>query len=197
MRTNRDLYLAISGLNATNQENPRTLEQYLLALYGLTIPFADRSSLALDEFVALLCEAYHASPHPYDDQWREKYIGSQGFQGWRTQLYKQVTDLKAMAKLGHLQDKMRYFGLDAPSGARWYNFEPRSYLECATVGEFGGWEDGDETGRSYVPGEVAFIDSDGKLQSANPQELNSPHYEITEISWDRFGEFLYCGQIYE
>ena len=35
-------------------------------------------------------------------------------------------------------DEDRDFGVDAPSGARWYDFDPRAHVERAFAGTFGG-----------------------------------------------------------
>ena len=67
-----------------------------------------------------------------------------------------------MAANGQLADDQRYFGIDSPRGGRWYNFDPAGYLECATVGTFGGW-DGEDDSRVLVPGKVAVLDPAGAL----------------------------------
>ena len=43
-----------------------------------------------------------------------------------------------MAEAGALEDEYRYFGIDSPTGFRWYNFDPCSYLECGVRGSLGG-----------------------------------------------------------
>jgi hypothetical protein len=39
-----------------------------------------------------------------------------------------------MAEAGTLENEYRYFGIDSPTGFRWYNFDPCSYLECGVRG---------------------------------------------------------------
>jgi len=34
------------------------------------------------------------------------------------------------------------------------------------AGTFGGWEEGDDTGRCYVPGKVAVLDATGGMTAA-------------------------------
>ena len=58
------------------------------------------------------------------------------------------------------------------------------------AGALGGWEEGDQTGRQYVPGKVAVV-------SCEPRELDRPPEQIATLSWDRFRDFLWCGQQYE
>jgi len=43
----------------------------------------------------------------------------------------QIADLHRMAQAGLLENKWRSFGIDSPTGHRWYNFDPSSYLHCA------------------------------------------------------------------
>ena len=102
-----------------------------------------------------------------------------------------------MDAAGTLRDDMRYFGVDAPRGARWYNFDPATYLESAMAGTFGGWEEGDPSGRVPVPGEVAVFGVDGSVTSPDPREEGSPIFEIDVVSWEAFEEFLEAGRAYE
>ena len=102
-----------------------------------------------------------------------------------------------MRKAGTLESEYRYFGLDAPSGRHWCNFDPCTFLECAVDGTFGGWQPGDTTGRDYVPGNVAVFDARGRITAVNPWDIDSPTYEITAVSWEKFADFLWAGQSYE
>lgn len=102
-----------------------------------------------------------------------------------------------MAEAGTLAYEYRYFGIDAPGGSRWYNFDLLTYIECAMAGSLGGWEPGDPTGREFVPGDVAVVDSQGDLQVVNPQDIERPIIEMAHISWEEFKDFSECGQMYE
>jgi hypothetical protein len=46
-----------------------------------------------------------------------------------------------------LQDEFRYFGIDSPTGHRWYNFDPASYLHCGALLLV---EDGEGTDASWL-----------------------------------------------
>jgi hypothetical protein len=60
-------------------------------------------------------------------------------------LDRQIADLREMALNGQLEDERRYFGIDAPSGHRWFNFDVHSFFECAATGSFHTLDpDGDE-----------------------------------------------------
>jgi hypothetical protein len=99
--------------------------------------------------------------------------------------------------LVQLQNELRYFGISAPSGRYWYNFDPRSYIECGAAGSLGGWVEGDETDRAYVPGSVACIGPDGSITSCDPRDLDRPTVEIPEFTWEMFSDFVWRGQNYE
>lgn len=67
--TNRDLYLAIGELGKQYASCDRTLEQYLLALLGLTRnPYnqSDQTALSPSDFYRLLAEAFTTDPFPFD-----------------------------------------------------------------------------------------------------------------------------------
>jgi hypothetical protein len=51
-------------------------------------------------------------------------------------LARQIEDLRAMAENGQLGDPKRYFGIDAPSGQRWFNLDVHAFFECAATGSF-------------------------------------------------------------
>jgi hypothetical protein len=102
-----------------------------------------------------------------------------------------------MAEQGTLNNELRYFGMDSPRGVLWYNFDPCGFLECATEGSYDGWQPGDDTGRDYVPGEVAVLGDDGELTSCDPRNIPSSIVAIPQVSWDDFRSFLGNGQWYE
>lgn len=199
--TNRDLYTAIGELGQRYASSARTLEQYLSALLGLTRHHRARSTVSISDFYELLCEAFTADPVSFDPAWREQYAAldpdQPGFVGWEATLIRQIVDLHEMEEAGTLKNKYRYFGVNAPRGSRWYNFDPAGYLECAMDGSLGGWEPGDPTGRDFVPGQVAVISSQGTVESVDPQDLERPVVDLPGLSWDQFQNFIVCGQIYE
>ena len=87
-----------------------------------------------------------------------------------------------MAEAGLLEDKYRYFGIDSPSGSRWYNFDPLTYLECAIRGQYGGYEEA----------EVIVL-----IPPPAGESADDPVREITAFSWADFIGLLECGQLYE
>jgi hypothetical protein len=211
LHTNRDLYLFIAGLDQdihqTGEageadercERQRSLEDYLKMLWHLGNAHRRCEALSLATFAGLLEAALHQAPPPFDPRWSDGYQqgGRSGHARWERTILDQIVDLHEMQDAGTLANELRYFGVNAPRGARWYNFTPLAFLECAFAGTFDGWQAGDPTGRDFVPGPVAVVDEAGQVTSADPQELERPIRPIAEISWDAFTDFLLAGQYYE
>jgi hypothetical protein len=196
MRTNRDLYKSIESLLKQKKDQPiPSLETYLSNLLRRTSQMAYKEALGLEEFFLLLSESFDDSGDVPEVVTVED--GVPQFQKWKAAVTEQVQDLHEMAQNRQLEDEYRYFGLSAPSGRYWCNFDPCTYIECGAAGSLGGWEEGDETGRSYVPGPVACLDAEGKITSYEPRELDRLPVEVPLITWEKFSEFVWCGQNYE
>ncbi len=201
LETNRELYLAITRLAVEHKEDKRSLEVFLLALLRKADEFGTRRSLTLADVHDLISAGFTQGAASFQDEWRQAYDGlpadEEGYAGWRATLVRQIVDLREMDENGALEDKMRYFGLISPRVTSWYNFDPCGYLECAMAGSFGGWEPGDATGRSFVPGMVAVLAEDGSMLAVDPATLERRVSLLPEVSWEQFKDFLVCGQIYE
>jgi hypothetical protein len=199
--TNRELYLAITRLAGEHKGDERSLEVFLLALLRKAEAFGAHRSLTLAEVHDLISAGFTHDPASFQEEWRQAYDGlpaeEEGYVGWHATLVRQIVDLREMDESGALEDKMRYFGLTSPRVTSWYNFDPCGYLECAMAGSFGGWEPGDATGRSFVPGLVAVLAEDGSTVAVDPATLERRVSFLPEVSWDQFKDFLVCGQIYE
>jgi hypothetical protein len=200
--TNRDLYLAITALCAARKATGGipTLESYVRSLLRLSQPFGGRTSLTPAEFFNLISGAFDAAPVDGDTTPAAEQPSpsvTTGFADWQSTLVQQMTDLREMDAAGQLASDLRYFGLDAPRGGRWYNFDPITYLECGLAGALGGWEPDDATGRTFVPGPVAVLGADGQITSANPAEVQRPVHAVPTLSWELLTQFLWCGQQYE
>lgn len=197
LSSNRDFYKSIGVLTKEkNTENCVDLETFLKSLLVRSLEFRERQSLTLNEFFTLLEASFEPSPSldlspPSDDDEKS------GFEGWKSLIERQIKDLQDMRRNKSLFSELAYFGIDAPSGQRWYNFNPLNFLECATVGTLGGWEEGDDTGRIYVPGEVAVMNDKGEIEGRDPRSIEEPTVEIQSLTWDDLKDFLWNGQCYE
>lgn len=209
IQTNRDLYLAIEGL-AKSYSGARDLEEYLRALWGGAQRYRGRPSLSADEFFDLLAAAFTLPAPPFEEAWRTPLaedttnpimaclaaktgarpaqeaddLASSGFDHWSAFVLRQIVDLRVMAERGMLAKEDRYYGMYAPSGQRWYNFDPCTFLECAAAGSFGYWETANDTGRQ-------------SLTDADADTGEDPVVLIGAGTWADFRFFLGCGQWYE
>lgn len=198
--TNRALYLAIADIQGRWKDTGRrTLESYLMALWMLARPLRDHPELSIDEFIHLLTEALTAPAPPFHQAWRTLDDGSHegtDYAGWEQLIIRQIRDLRDMEEAGTLNHPERWFGMDAPRGSRWYNYEVPDYLEGGVAGTYGGWEPEDGR-RMMVPGPVAVLGEDGKITAVDPSEIERPVYRVPGVTWERFIDFLQCGQWYE
>ena len=195
MKTNRDLYKAIEALLEDKKGGSTpTLEVYLGNLRNGTRSFSNSSAVTLDQFFSLLRNAFDTVE---PDAQISPQKPNEEFDVLISSMAEQIQDLVDMAANGQLKDDQKYFGITAPSGRRWYNFDPCAYIECGAAGALGGWEDGDGTGRSYVPGKVAHLNADGEISTSDPRELDRQPEMVPEITWEMFSDFVWCGQDYE
>jgi hypothetical protein len=149
----------------------------------------------------MLADAFTRPAPPFEEQWREEYDNLDteqvGYVGWRTTIIRQIVDLREMDEASILANEYRYFGVSAPRKSQWYNFDPVTFLECGMTGSFGGWEPDDESGRQFVPGKVAVLGEDGGITSCNPEDIERPVFEMPNVTWEHFKDFMDCGQMYE
>lgn len=192
--SNRDLYKQVTQRIKEYRGSEHSLETYLTALRRL---LAGQPDLSCDAFASAIEQAYLAPPERASATSLKADMEDAELPEWRQQLARQILDLQEMEADGTLADEYRYYGIDAPSGARWYNFDPHSFVECGLCGAFGGWEPGDDTGRHLVPGKVAVMDADGSIQAVDAQELESTVFGISTLSDEDLCEFFWSGQSYE
>jgi hypothetical protein len=197
--TNRDLYCFIAQVRTRYAENGPGLEVYLSSLRQLARARRGVPTLAPREVASLLEAAFEPadSTGSGDASRAPELAAADGYVEWETLIDQQIRDLREMDAAGTLANEHRYFGVDAPSGARWYNFDPCTFIECAAAGTFGGWEEGDDTGRALVPGPVAVLDESGKLTTMDPRDIEEPVAALQGFSWRDLVDFLGAGQAYE
>jgi hypothetical protein len=116
----------------------RSLEEYLLALFRL-IQQAQAKPVTFALLGQLLQDAFSAEPLPFHESWLQYEVppdldkddNEQPFSVLQQMICYQIADLHRMAQAGLLENEWRYFGIDSPTGHRWFNFDPSSYLKCS------------------------------------------------------------------
>lgn len=180
VRTNRDLYAQLTALGIK-----RDLGTYLRALLAGARRFGAQEPTP-DEVVAMLAAAGSDEPAEFEDAWRsrprmwDEAPRPDGLARFESIVIGQIVDLDRMRASGQLADDNRYFGLDAPGGGRWYNFDPASFLECGVAGSVGGTADDDEL-ELVTPPALVTDDEQGR----------------TSFGWSGFCDLLLAGQSYE
>ncbi|HEX2077813.1 MAG TPA: hypothetical protein VHG08_08895 [Longimicrobium sp.] len=196
--TNRDLYLAVRALIEAHRGSARTLEEYLSALWWLGRELRERPILQVETLVRLLEDAFTATPpeDPLASEPRLQPETGEGFARWEQLIVSQIRDLREMAAAGTLENEMRWFGVEAPGGSPWYNFDPAGFIEAGVEGTFGGWEP-EDGGRVLVNGPVATVAPDGTITTMDAADIERPIYPLEHLDWDAFARFLQNGQWYE
>jgi hypothetical protein len=184
--TNRDIYVRVSSFeDKYGGSSLPSLEAYLRSLW-LVVSKQRPDTPTAQQVADWLEQAFNTMPPAFDPRWLQlipKYdFENAGYDDWEGVIQFQIADLRRMAESGILEDKYRYFGVDSPSGSRWYNFDPLIYLECGIRGTLGGYQETEVI--------VLIAPSDG-------QSADSPVYEINELNWEEFIGILECGRVYE
>ena len=216
MITNRDIYLSLVEIAERAEESSRSLEEYLRALLGIGSRYRELFEVSTSDFITILSDALVADPIPYDADWANNYETESAkqpitpyaavqypkikrnishFADFERTVFRQVVDLREMYAAGTFADEMRYFGVEAPRGAYWYNFDIGTYLKCAVAGGYGGWEPDPTTGQP-VPEEAA-LDADGSITVEDPAKVKSLRFPVQSVTWADFIGFVHCGQSYE
>ena len=207
---NRDLYLSVADLVARNAGNGRSLEDFLRALRAALESHHAEPAITPAQFVAALEAGFSDPVAERDAGWRLEDLSggaddSPADAAAVDRILKcQVLDMEDAEVSGALADEYRGFGrsVGRPEGTvratagYFYNWSPRTYVECGIAGAFGGWEPGDDTGRVLVSGEVAVLTGEG-IKSVPAEEIESPVVELSLLSWEQVADFLWCGQNYE
>lgn len=187
LETNRDLYLAVSELIERHADKDLSLDVYLTNVLHLASKYSTSEALSLKQFYDVLSGGFDIAARnegllPKQNASWDSALDTDGYQGWYELISCQITDLKVMSAAGRLDDEYIYLGIPSSDGVCWYNFDPFTYLECATAGFFDGWSPDDDNGRKLT----------------DPTEhYEAPFYEIAVVKWNDFKGFLWCGQIYE
>ncbi len=171
----------------------RSLEEYLRSLW-IVINRYKGQTVSYQLFAKVTQEAFDAEPGEFDDRWLTykkelawdyrdgKYVIQEYKNGdWVITQFDvddfeilthtilcQIADLHRMRDK-QLTDPNRWFGIDSPTGNRWYNFDVFGYWECATRGVL-----------DHLRSSESFI-----------------RHRLLHCTWALFAAFLELGQSYE
>jgi hypothetical protein len=135
-------------------------------------------------------------PPPYDPRWSTYDLSlpggrePEGHPDWERVILSQLADLEDFAANPRARTRS---GVDAPrpaggrrraTPARWLNFDPASYLECAVVGSLG---DRNARDGARVPSRA------GRATLVTRCEVRP----ITTMSWSDLARIAVYGQMYE
>jgi len=138
-----------SGVASTST---RSLEEYLRALWSLLLQYPQDGKITYLRFAGALDQAFLVDPLPFDEAWLQytappdmirtrpnvalRQEKNSVFAVFERMICYQIADLHRMKEAGMLDKSpnILYLGLQSPTGHSWYNFEPASFLECATAG---------------------------------------------------------------
>ncbi|GIK63600.1 MAG: hypothetical protein BroJett018_13940 [Chloroflexota bacterium] len=131
-------------INALNEEieakgsSPR-LDAYLSSLYALIQPYRE-SKPVWNLFAQLLSRAFSHESLPFNPDWLQYTTYPEPtlpeFEQVEKMILFQIADFHRMGESGllDLSPGRLWMGVNSPTGHRWYNFHPTSYLECAARG---------------------------------------------------------------
>ena len=128
------LSLADGRATASN----RSLEEYLRALWRC-IQQIQAEAVTFSLLAQLLQDAFIVDPLPFDESWLQygtlpdihSKANQEAFAVLQQMICYQIADLHRMDQANLLDNQFRYYGIDSPTGYRWFNFDPASYLGCA------------------------------------------------------------------
>jgi hypothetical protein len=143
--TNRELYRRVVDEGERMTAAGRSLEEFLRAWWTVGRALPVEGPFDLDTVAAMIAAAAMVEPPPLSVTVRSasfRYVEEPATRAdWEAIVLSQIVDLADFADHGSL-DELAYFGVDAPrpegceraTGGRWYNFDPRGYLECGMAG---------------------------------------------------------------
>jgi hypothetical protein len=138
LKTHQDFCQYVSALShGKAATTTKSLEEYLRSLWGL-IKLRQAKAVTFSLLGQLLVDAFLAEPLPFDEAWLQYNTppnldddDAEIFSLLQKMICYQIADLHLMAQTGQINDPNAFLGIDSPTGNRWFNFQPSSYLACA------------------------------------------------------------------
>ena len=120
-----------------------SLEEYLRAVWAEAQEYR-KGPVTFRLLAEVLTNAFAKEPLLFDEQWLvykslpktmlDQLPVEDTFEELQHMILYQIADLHRMEDEGLLSNPYRYYGIDSPTGFNWYNFDPETFLECASRG---------------------------------------------------------------
>lgn len=136
----KDIKKEISDIIHRQGKSNISLKEYLLGILHIAKDY-DVKRINILEFIRILDKAFtipansnisveqhHITKPPINDEQDD------GFEIFKDTIFFQINDLNCMESDESMRrNELIYFGVDSSNGNRWYNFDPLTYLECASA----------------------------------------------------------------
>ncbi|MCT4543848.1 MAG: hypothetical protein N4A63_09920 [Vallitalea sp.] len=115
-----------------------TLKEYLISFWHI-IRLKKENEIDLELLCELIEQAFNSEPRSFDTSWLiytnppDISENEDEFKCFKDTILFQISDLHRMEDSCLLDNELKYFGIDSTEGNRWYNFDPFTYLECASA----------------------------------------------------------------
>ncbi|GKX28054.1 hypothetical protein SH1V18_05340 [Vallitalea longa] len=130
----------IEDIIKTNRNSNISLKEYLIGIQYTSKDFNMKNEIRISDFITILDKAFSKVPNSsfHDEiQFSKKppMIDEEdgNYNTFKDILFFQINDLSCIEKDESLiNNELKYFGIDSQNGNRWYNFNPFTYLKCAS-----------------------------------------------------------------
>lgn len=130
----------IENIIETNKNCNISLKEYLIGILYNSKDFNMKNGIGISDFLTILDKAFSKVP---DSSFHDEIQLSKkppmideedgNYDTLKDTLFFQINDLTCIEKDDSLiNNQLKYFGIDSPNGNRWYNFDPFTYLKCAS-----------------------------------------------------------------
>lgn len=160
---------------------PANLEEFLCGMWGSILKNKDKKP-TWEMFLQIISDAWTGTPMEFDDSWMEIKKSADSveietgtelddFEYLQGTILYQIADLNRMRDAGYYEKDPTelFFGVSSPTGARWYNWSPESFISCAIAG----------------------------MTSHSQNENSIIHVDDEQVTWRDLASLLYLGQMYE
>lgn len=125
-------------INTYSETYEGSLKEYLISFWHMA-QSKKENEIDLELLCDLIEQAFNSEPPSFDISWLiytnpPDISGNEDeFKYFKDTILFQISDLHKIEDSCLLDNELKYFGIDSTEGNRWYNFDPFTYLECASA----------------------------------------------------------------